>query len=266
MGTEGGLEGRDGNNGDAARGSEWAADEWFAGFQTHTLSGHFCKAFEKPANEAGTLFEWYKRLADKPEEVKRRLCDDKWLDGLCQLVLKHLGELKEQAFATGHEANAKFVTDSDAVMSYGTDQEFEEGLIGYLGFPHDTDPLGEMYREHCEYDYAVNCKIVTDNYGISTDLKTEWRAVCGMWTPDTRSFALIEGCTFPRETRNIAPDEGRIIICLDSFLYPTEEERARWEEEEEEEEVVVVVEEEADLARQICEADLIDEVCDSRLS
>ena len=89
-----------------------------------------------------------------------------------------------------------------------------------------------------------------------------------MWTPDTRSFALIEGCTFPRETRNIAPDEGRIIICLDSFLYPTEEEVARWEgdEEEEEEEKEVVVEEEADLARRICEADLIDEVCDSRLS
>ncbi len=51
-------------------------------------------AFEKPADEAGTLFEWYKRFADKPQEVKRRLCDDKWLDGLCQLVLKHLGELK----------------------------------------------------------------------------------------------------------------------------------------------------------------------------
>ena len=52
MGSEEGLEGRDGNNGDDARESEWAAYEWFAGFQTHTLSGHFTVAFFFPRQQA----------------------------------------------------------------------------------------------------------------------------------------------------------------------------------------------------------------------
>jgi hypothetical protein len=43
-------------------------------------------------------------------------------------VTKHLGELKEQAFASAREANEKFVSDSEAFMSYGSEQEFEEGL------------------------------------------------------------------------------------------------------------------------------------------
>ena len=38
------------------------------------------------------------------------------------------------------------------------------GLVGYLGYPNDTDPLAEMYREHCEYEYS-KCSFTTTNYG-----------------------------------------------------------------------------------------------------
>ena len=42
-------------------------------------------------------------------------------------MTKHIGELKEQAFESAREANEKFVSGSEAFMSYGSKQEFEEG-------------------------------------------------------------------------------------------------------------------------------------------
>ena len=76
----------------------------------------------------------------------------------------HLNELKRQAFATGKEQNEKFASTSKDFMSYGTDKDFEEGR-NLLGSPHDSDTLGEMWKEYCQYSYATETKIHTSNYG-----------------------------------------------------------------------------------------------------
>jgi len=86
-----------------------------------------------------------------------------------------------------------------------------------------------MYREHCEYEYAVMCHIITDNYGISTTPVVEWKAVCGGWTPANKDFALPAGFSCPQETKNVNDcSDGRIVICLADFFNPSPAEVAMW--------------------------------------
>ena len=211
-----------GNAGGGGEG-EWTPSKWFAGFQHHTLAEHMGSAFQKPMQDRSRSdFEWLKSLSDNPEEVRSRLDSKECREGLLALVMLHLNELKPQAFATGEEQNEKFASTSKDFMSYGTDKDFEEGLIGLLGFPHDSDTLGEMWREHCQYSYATETKIHTSNYGIDTSTIIEWQAVAGSWAPDSRKFALASTFVLPRETTNVKHDgERRITICVDSFFPAT---------------------------------------------
>jgi len=104
--------------GDSNEPDDWTR-KWFAGFEHHTAHAALADAFAKPAGEDGTQFEWLKSLADKPAEVARRLRTETFLAALADVVTTHLVELQEQAFANGQEQNAKFVSSSDAKMSYG---------------------------------------------------------------------------------------------------------------------------------------------------
>jgi hypothetical protein len=63
-------------------GDAWEASKWFSGFTRDTVSEHMALAFLPPTSEKALgEFQWYKKLADNPEEVRRRLSDQVWLDG-----------------------------------------------------------------------------------------------------------------------------------------------------------------------------------------
>ena len=65
-----------------ASGEAWEANKWFSGFTSDTVSEHMARAFEPPTSEKALgEFQWYKKLADNPAEVRRRLSDSIWLDG-----------------------------------------------------------------------------------------------------------------------------------------------------------------------------------------
>jgi len=65
-----------------ASGDAWEANKWFSGFTSDTVSEHMARAFEPPTSEKALgEFQWYKKLADNPEEVRRRLSDHDWLNG-----------------------------------------------------------------------------------------------------------------------------------------------------------------------------------------
>jgi len=47
---------------------------------------------------------------------------------------------------------------------------------------------------------------------VTISPEKEWKSVAGAWTPDNRSFALIEGFQIPQETQNIEEKDKRRIM------------------------------------------------------
>eukprot|EP00961_Rhodomonas_salina_P174368 2351487-Rhodomonas_salina.2 len=176
--------------------------------------------------------EHFRKLSDNEAEVER-LLDKASLQGLKEVILKHLRELKANQFATAHEQNAKFLQDADHTMEYGNREDFDGGLSNLIGQPNDKDFVLEMYCEHNEYDYARNVKINSTNYGIETDMMQEWKGVAGMWKPKCQTFALDPNFELPAETRGFEKEKAgwapRESICIYAFFPPSNKQHRQLE-------------------------------------
>jgi len=176
---------------------------------------------------------WCLHLAENPTRLRSILGQPVLADRMAKGLGNQMRRLAQQSAATVAELNDKFLAQADE-FNFGKRDLFDEGLAVWIGVPDTAKPMEQMYEEHNRSAYASE-SVVASNYGVETDAIREWAAAAGEWTPTDRSHRLRAGFQIPPETKNVAPEHMRTMVCLDDFMQPpAPDEEQRWNKESKE--------------------------------
>lgn len=198
----------------------WAASKWINSLSD--IPKAIIRALRVPSATVQPAFDFVRKISD--EEVQSRLEEAK-LDGLTNIMLAGIMELKKQTVSGSAQLNDKFQATGKFQMSYGSLSLFYGGLESLLGPPQmSKEHQGEeataslfksMENDHCAMPDS-NELFETPNGTISKSC-IEWEVVVD---PKPQPAGLPEDALYPERTglRESNPEWCRKPVPLATLM------------------------------------------------